>query len=469
MRFSFASRSRAPRARVGFALPLGGTAVVLLGLGGVVSACSSGNGQATDFGDGGAVDDSSGGDSTASDGAQGDGGIQLDSSNPDTTGGGDSGSSGDSGNADAPYAFDGFAHADGYSDAAYCVDDDNDGFTVCAGDCNDHDSLVNPCAFDSNSATDPVGHDNIDNDCDGTVDNLRVCDQNIAASGHDTVAAHYAWAADICDNVDARCKTIVDARFYGPNNANAHRVTKHMGTSFVPKKGQYMAFLATGIADDDTDTPAYRTGDGTDLMNTFTHPSPLTAAQNVNPCNTGQNEAPIAIHDYSELRLTLKAPSNAGSFTFDFNFFSEEYPVYVCQGFNDTFLAMLTSQQYVQPFQIAFDPQGHRVNVNNSFFQDCTSMAGQYGYNHTCTGALSLLNKTGYEIPYTGSGLTNGNGNFGSGATDWLKTTAPIRPGETFTLSFVIFDEADGILDSAVILDNFRWNSTTLGSPVTGR
>ncbi len=464
MRF-FSSRVSS-RSR-GVALPLGGIGVVIVGL---LGGCSSDNGQATD-GDAGTTVDSSVGDSGIGiDGAQSDGGIQLDSSNPDTSGGGDSSTTGDAGNADAPYAFDGFAHPDGYSEASYCLDDDNDGFTTCAGDCNDHDSLVNPCAFDTSSATDPVGHDGIDNDCDGTVDNLRVCDQNIAASGHDTIAAHYAWAADICDNVDPRCKTIVDARFYGPNNASAHRVTKHMGTTFVPKKGQYMAFLSTGIADDDTDTPAYRTGDGTDLMNAFTHPSPLPAAQNTNPCGSGQDETPIAIHDYTELRLTLKAPSNAGSFTFDFNFFSEEYPVYVCQGFNDTFLAMLTSQQYAQPFQIAFDPQGHRVNVNNSFFQDCTSVTvGQYGYNHTCTGALSLLNKTGYEIPYAGSGLTNGNGNLGSGATDWLKTTAPIKPGETFTLSFIVFDEHDGILDSAVILDNFRWNSTTLGSPVTGR
>jgi len=32
-----------------------------------------------------------------------------------------------------------------------------------------------------------------------------------------------------------------------------------------------------------------------------------------------------------------------------------------------------------------------------------------------------------------------------------------------------VFDEADGILDSAVNLDNFRWNSTTLANPVTAR
>ena len=91
------------------------------------------------------------------------------------------------------------------------------------------------------------------------------------------------------------------------------------------------------------------------------------------------------------------------------------------------------------------------------------------GYSHTCTGALSLLTSTSYEIPYCCTGLTDGNGNHGSGATDWLTTTAPISAGETFTLSFIVFDEQDGILDSAVNLDSFRWTSTPVSSPVTAR
>ena len=59
--------------------------------------------------------------------------------------------------------------------------------------------------------------------------------------------------------------------------------------------------------------------------------------------------------------------------------------------------------------------------------------------------------------------------NHGSGGTDWLRTTSPINPGETFTLSWIVFDESDGILDSSIILDHFHWHSTTLGSPVTAR
>jgi hypothetical protein len=429
----------------------------------LAAACGSDDTRGAPGGDAGGADATSGPD----------GGIDVATSPPDalapvfdsTTGARDAFES------DAPFAFDGFARPDGWSDAEYCPDDDHDGFTICDGDCNDHNSLVNPCAFDTNAASgDPVGSDGLDNDCDGTIDNRRLCDSSLP-SGHDTNPTDYARAIDICESADPRCPSVISATWYGPQSANARRVTAHMGNTFTPHAGSKMAFFSSGIADDDVDTPAYRTGDGTDLGNTYVHPSPLSAAQNVNPCGTGVDESTVSVHDYTELRLTLRAPINAGSFTFDFNFFSEEYPAYVCRGFNDTFLTMLTSLQYPAGFQITYDPSGHRINVNNAFFQDCTSIVSGdgLGYTHACSGSLTPLAATGYEIAYCCSPLTNGNVNKGSGATDWLKTTAPIHPGETFTVSFVVFDEHDGILDSAAILDNFRWNSTTLGSPVTGR
>jgi hypothetical protein len=191
---------------------------------------------------------------------------------------------------------------------------------------------------------------------------------------------------------------------------------------------------------------------------------------------TAESAKSPAVHDYTELRLTLRAPRNASGFSFTFNFFSEEYPYYVCAGFNDHFLALLTSKKYPTTTQISFDGAGHPIDVNNSFFTDCTSMtttttAGFPGgsYTHACSGALSLLTGTSYEIPYCCTGLTNGNDSFGSGATGWLKTSAPISAGETFTLSFIVFDEQDGILDSAVNLDSFRWTSTPISNPVTAR
>ena len=44
------------------------------------------------------------------------------------------------------------------------------------------------------------------------------------------------------------------------------------------------------------------------------------------------------------------------------------------------------------------------------------------------------------------------------GATRWLTVTAPVTPGEQIILRLTVWDEGDGILDSTVLLDNFKWD-----------
>lgn len=459
-----------------------GALVAVVALGGACSSSSGGFDGGSGFTDGG------GRDGATDTGSSSGGGFDSSSSSGDDASGSSSGSGSSGGDAttDAPYDFDGFSHLDGYSDASYCPDDDGDGWTVCGGDCNDHDSLVNPCAFDTNDPNDPVGTDGVDNDCDGYVDNLITCETGLVSS-HDANPADYAHAADLCDN--PMCPRIASALWYGPTLADTKRITGHMGNSgeFVPRTlpanpagapaatNVYMSFLSNGTADDDTDTPSYVTCPGTDFSSTFVNPMPLTAAQNVNPCGQGKDESTVSVHDYTELRMGITAPINAGSFSFDFAFFSEEFPVYVCQGFNDTFLAIQTSKQFPSGQQIAFDANNHRINVNNAFFQDCNSCNNcvpGFTFDVTCNAnSLALLDGTSYEKLLAPSTVPASQCNLqhGSGGTDWLTTTSPVDPGETLTLSWIIFDENDGILDSAVILDHFHWHSTTLGSPVTGR
>src|SRR5579859_1578922 len=167
---------------------------------------SSGGDDATGGGHDATATDS-GHDAAAGDTGSGGGDASTDATSGSSSGGGDAASGGD-----AVFSFDGFAHLDGYSESSYCPDDDHDGWTVCGGDCNDHDSLVNPCAFDTNDPTDPVGTDGIDNDCDGTVDNLVTCETGLAA-GHDTTPADYAHASDLCDN--PKCARLTNSIWYG--------------------------------------------------------------------------------------------------------------------------------------------------------------------------------------------------------------------------------------------------------------
>jgi hypothetical protein len=73
-------------------------------------------------------------------------------------------------NPDAPEICDGKdSDCDGWA-APNDVDQDGDGYAICAGDCNDNDSSVNPGVTEG-PLGDPTCSDSKDNDCDGLFDN----------------------------------------------------------------------------------------------------------------------------------------------------------------------------------------------------------------------------------------------------------------------------------------------------------
>ena len=137
------------------------------------------------------------------------------------------------------------------------------------------------------------------------------------------------------------------------------------------------------------------------------------------------------VYDLHSIRFELTAPPRAKSFSFDFNFFSSEYPEYVNQNFNDTFYAVIeaASTNNGGSTNIAFDANNNSIEVDNNYFQNPF-----------------------HPIPNTGTGFD------AHGSTGFLRTSWPIRGGERFTLTFSIHDEGDAIYDSLVILDNFQWH-----------
>ncbi len=126
--------------------------------------------------------------------------------------------------------------------------------------------------------------------------------------------------------------------------------------------------------------------------------------------------------DTASLTLKLLVPSGATTLSFDFRFMSEEYPEYVGSQYNDFFYAYLTDSAGTR--QVAFDDNGHIINVNNNFF-----------------------NPNIYPI-----------GTVFDGSTKRLTTTVNVNEGETITLQLMAGDVGDGIFDTAVFLDNVRFN-----------
>jgi hypothetical protein len=356
---------------------------------------------------------------------------------------------------------------------------DGDGWTACEGDCCDvagpncgSPKLVNPGAFE-------VIGNNVDDDCDPATSDVNAAAACSAAAKFSAVAAvDMANAMDICQVTQANAPKptkkwgLLNASFRladgsvpgAADLANIQgsqaAILQNYGTGgIVPHKGATMAGISSGKMRDANDPGFVVPVGGTGFTSaiSFGPPAPgaplgtYTAAHNngLLPGQCGGNACPIGTgaNDSVNVRLQIRVPTNAQSFSYDFRFFSGEYQNFQCTSFNDYYLAMLTTGAPGIPVDhnISFDANGKAVSVNNGFFQVCGGN-GHIPSCGPCPNGVAELAGTGMD------GAVNGGG------TAWLTTDAPIVPGETMVIELMVFDVTDHIYDSLALLDNFRWN-----------
>ncbi len=136
-------------------------------------------------------------------------------------------------------------------------------------------------------------------------------------------------------------------------------------------------------------------------------------------------------NDLVRLHLQLKVPSAINCASFDFAFYSEEFPEFVGSQFNDVFTAQLNNSSLsidqnnlvVAPGNFAFDPQGNIVSINTVF-------------------GVSGMTGTTYD-----------------GVTPLLRARTAVVSGVTIDVYLSIQDLGDSIYDSAVFLDKFFWSN----------
>ncbi len=345
------------------------------------------------------------------------------------------------------------------------ADADEDGFTILDGDCDDCDPNVNPNAVEVDTAP---GSEPGDEDCDGLIDEIDPpCDEGIALDDADPWAA--ARAIELCKVSSGEGDWgLVSATWVLPDGAPVpgafsdlfhlgHGIVDDFGPFVGVRRGAEMLALSSGAARRPAD-PLY-IGHMFEKGYTSAHPEGFPKEEPSCPgVTTGQP------HDGAALELVIRTPSNATGISFEFNFYTYEWPQFVCSEYNDFFVALLWPEPADSADgSISFDSQGNTVSVNSAFLSVCgcpgnppnPCLAGDANKPFACpAGDLELLG-TGFGFDTEGED---------HGATSWLVTRTSVPAGAEIRLRLSVYDSQDGLFDSLVLIDNFKWIANPQGT-----
>jgi hypothetical protein len=354
------------------------------------------------------------------------------------------------------------------------ADMDGDGWTPAEGDCDDCDPNVNPGAID-------VWHD-VDGGmgfwgneaCDNSA-GVQPCDSNLALD--DTNADDGARAIELCSFTTE--SPALPKKVWGVISAEYTRadgtpfspglqvgLQPGWGPNVHPQGGKTLLAISSGYAR----TPSQPNACGSlECDSNFGGTAPPGF-----PLDNPNCPATMGINDDVGLKMKIRAPTNATGFSFSFKFNSFEFPQWVCDSYNDQFIAL------VQPApsgslsgDISFDSTHHPVSVNLAFFNVCDPKdISEFGENCQidnfggtcpnppnpyCPSGTSELIGTGFDLWNQGVPIGGGKHAIAAGATSWLTSQAPVKGGEEFNILFAMWDATDQAYDSTTLIDNFKW------------
>ena len=337
-------------------------------------------------------------------------------------------------------------------------DADGDGWTQAQGDCDDCDKNVNPNAVEVPTEQGGVPKDE---NCDGVTDEAAAppCDDAIAIDEADPLTV--IKAVELCKlssgpndwGVVAASWVLADGSppptAQLPQYHLGHGVLDGFGPNVGTRRGLSMLALSSGTARRPTD-PGYHDVNNFDKGYTCGHPQGFPKESPACPgVTTGEP------HDSAGIEVRINTPSNAYGIQFDFDFYTYEWPGYICTEYNDFFVALLDP---IPPNQtdgnISFDGDGNPISVNNAFLGVCgctgnpPSPCQAGGKTFPCPlGDLQLIG-TGFGFDTAGED---------HGGTSWLRTQAPVPPASEIIIRFAVYDSGDGVLDTTTLVDNFAW------------
>jgi hypothetical protein len=140
------------------------------------------------------------------------------------------------------------------------------------------------------------------------------------------------------------------------------------------------------------------------------------------------------VFDWNVYRFDLAAATTS-CLAFDFRFYSDEFPEFVGSQFNDAFIAQLGSPA------VTVDPATGAINAPGNFAAGAGDMISVNESGPSATSEAAAAGTT-YD-----------------GATALLTARVPVTPGATNSLFLTLFDQGDSAYDSAVFVDNLRYET----------
>lgn len=392
------------------------------------------------------------------------------------------------------------------------TDFDGDGYGACTDCCETSTQCTGYDPKNIHPGVYEMVGDGIDNNCDGTVDEVSSCDSDITLNvgDYEGNAVKLAKAMGICEGlISAEISLAGDpvteyiandscgsySFFSGTTYDKSDRmslpmpyyaddyktfaVETHFGNNIQALEGSKIAILSTGpwnkptkdaecakLSSGDMKTASTIPEDWINMMPNCAIPkSPSCGGTAMVDGLTDQCAGKNIPHvqDPIMLTLVLKAPVNAYAFQFNLFFFSVEFPNTVCSSsnYNDFFIALLDSNfnttfpdnEFQNPYDknLAKDGLGNPVGVDlapNGLFTACDPSSAG-NYGQFCTQG-DLVSGTGFDT-------------FGSGGTGWLTTRGNVVPGEEVKIRLALWEQGtvgygpDHSWDSTVLLDGFKW------------
>jgi len=199
---------------------------------------------------------------------------------------------------------------------------------------------------------------------------------------------------------------LISASFEGSDSRGIGVVRSRLGDHFPTEGGEFL-ILSTGLAES-----AGEPNDEGDL------------SFELDGLNNSQG------NDLVQFLLQLNVPAGMNCMSFDFAFYSEEFPEYVGSEYNDTFIAELggtdstvEGNTVTAPLNFAFDTEENIISVNSVF------------------------------------GVQGDTGTTYDGVTPLLRATTPVTPGTATEVYFSVMDLGDSLYDSAVMIDKLFWSN----------